>query len=328
MRRGATAPLTDLPAGRGWDFGGFAYGLEPLVLPAVTEPDALRDRTGPVRGYAETCRLIRALGDGDGPALAVERCDVAEDLFWFRWITGHQVCFVIWRLMGQLLDDVNRGRTRAAAALEPLCRYIDGYSAMLLYTGSCPHELYHVLIRPSMARQHRGFSGSWAPDYPNVRELLRGRPPAPMSNGDAGELLDCVKLHNLVHDGVAAKLVPGGRSLLNQAGVGRLNRGVVGMIYDSYFMTLRLPATRHQVVAQLLRRLVAIAQDIAANGLYADDRSALPNQFHSAEVVKCEKGLVEIVFEVARFACGLGPPGPVRTPDPPLRAAAAEATGP
>ena len=60
----------------------------------------------------------------------------------------------------------------------------------------------------------------------------------------------------------------------------------------------------------------------------SDDRSALPNQFHSAEVVKCEKGLVEIVFEVARFACGLGPPGPVRTPDPPLRAAAAEATGP
>ena len=329
MRRGATAPLTDLPAGRGWDFGGFAYGLEPLVLPAVTEPDALRDRTGPapVRGYAETCRLIRAYGDGDDPVQTIGPSEGADDLFWFRWITGHQVCFVIWRLMGQLIDEVNRGRTPADEALEAMCRYIDGYSAMLLYTGSCPHELYHVLIRPSMARQHRGFSGSWAPDYPKVRELLRGRLPAAMSNGDAGDLLDCVKLHNIVHEGVATKLVPGGRSLLNQAGVGRLNRDVVGMLYDSYFMTVRLAVTRHQVVAQLLRRLAAIAQDITANGLYADDdRSALPNQFHTAEVVKCEKGLVEILFEVARFACGLAPPDQVQAPDHGLRAAA-PATG-
>jgi len=329
VTRGAAAPLTDLPAGR-WDFGGFAYGLEPLVLPAVTEPDALRDRTGPapVSGYAETCRLIRSYGDSDVAVQAIERSEAAEDLFWFRWITGHQVCFIIWRLMGQLIDEVNRGRTDAAVALEPLCRYIDGYSAMLLYTGSCPQELYHVLIRPSMARQHRGFSGSWAPDYPKVRELLRGRLPAPMSNGDASDLLDCVKLHNLVHEGVAAKLVPGGRSLLNQAGVGRLNRDVVGMLYDSYFMTVRLPVTLHQVVAQLLRRLDAIAQDIAANGLYADDdRSALPSQFHAAEVVKCEKGLGEILLEVARFACGLAPPDHVSAPDHGLRAAV-EAAGP
>jgi hypothetical protein len=330
MRRGATAPLTDLPASPGWDFGGFAYGLEPLVLPAVTEPDALRDRAGPVppaRGYAETCLRIREYSDGSAPA--TERCGTAEELFWFRWITGHQVCFVIWRLMGQLLDDVDRCRTRAAAALEPMCRYIDGYSAMLLYTGSCPQELYHLLIRPSMALRHRAFSGSWAPDYAKVRELFRGRPPAPMSNGDAGELLDCLKLHNLVHDGVAAKLVPGGRSLLSQAGGGRLNRDVVGMIYDTYFMTLRLPVTRHQVVGQLLRRLVAIAQDIAANGLYAadDDRGALSNQFHTAEVIKFEKGLLEILFEVARFACGIAPPEYGQAPDDGLRATL-EATGP
>jgi hypothetical protein len=330
MRHGAIVPLTDLPAAQGWTYGGFDYGLEPLVLPAVTEPDALRDRAGsaPARGYADACRLVRALSDGAGPARAVRRDEVAEDVYWFRWVTGHQVCFVIWRLMGQLLDEVDQGRA-PAAALEPMCRFVDGYSAMLLYTGSCPPELYRALIRPSMARWHRAFSGSWAPDYPRVRELLRGRPLVPMSGADAGELADSIKLHNLVHDGVSAKLVPDGRSLLTQAAVGRLNRGVIGMIYDSYFMTLRLPVARHQVVAQLLRRLVAIVQDIAVNGLHAgNDRSALPEQFHTAEVVKCEKGLVEILFEVARFACGLAPPGPVRTPDHGPRAGAVDVTGP
>jgi hypothetical protein len=200
---------------------------------------------------------------------------------------------------------------------------------MLLYTGSCPRELYRVLIRPSMARRHRGFSGSWAPDYPRVRDLLRGRPPRPLSTGDSGELLDCISLQNLVHNAVAAKLVPDGRSLLNQAAVGRLNRGVVGMIYDSYFMTLRLPVARHQVVAQLLRRLVAIAQDIAANGLYAEhERNTLSEEYHTAEVVKCEKGLVEILFEVARFACDPASPEYVRTPDHNRRPAAVEVTGP
>ena len=308
MTPARTTPFTDLPAGRQWDFGGFAYGLEPLLLPAATEPDALRDNDHPERSYTETCQLIRTLGRDDAPTPPVEPGEAAEELYWFRWITGHQVCFIIWRLMGQLLDELSRGATSAQAALEPMCRYVDGHSAMLLYTGSCPRDLYHVLIRPSMRLRHRAFSGSWAPDYPKVRELFRGRPPLSMSGGDTGELLDSVRVHNLVHDGVAAKLVPDGRSLLNQAAVRRLNHGMVGMIYDSYFMTVRLPVTRHHVVAQLLRRLVAIAQDVATNGLYADDRDTLPDEFHTAEVVKCEKDLVEILFEVARFACRLPPP--------------------
>jgi hypothetical protein len=313
MKRAASTLPTELPVSEGWHFGGFAYGLEPLILPDPGDPDPVHD-DGPaelpsVDAYSAACRRIQLLGERGLLAPEVERCGALEELFWFRWITGHQVCFVIWRLMAQLLDDVAAGTRAASAALGPMCRYMDGYSTMLLYTSSCPRDVYHALIRPSMRLRHRGFSGGWAPDYARVRNLFR-RQPSPMWNADTGDLRDSVRLHDLVHEGIAARLVPGGRSLLHQASVRGLNHRLVGMIYDSYFITLRRPVPRHHVVSQLLRRLVAIAQDVAANGLYADsDRDIRPLELRSSEVVRCENNLVGILAEVGRRACGLDPGG-------------------
>jgi L-tyrosine peroxygenase len=309
MKPVASGALGDLPVGGRWDFGGFAYGLEPLVLPAVGDPDAAPDDTAGVAsvdGYAETCWRIRTLGEHGLLTPDVERCDAPDELFWFRWITGHQICFVVWRLIGQLLDDLNQGRRSADEVLEPISRYVDGYSAMLLYTGSCPRDIYSVLIRPSMRLRHRAFSGSWAPDYWPIRDLFRRRHLPTMSDADTGELVDAITLLHLVHDGVAARLVTNGKSLLREAAVRGPGHRLAGMIYDTYFMTLRAPVPRHQVVAQLLRRLVAIAQDIAANGLYAvDDGDNRPPELQKAEVVKCENGLVDIMLGVARYACEL-----------------------
>lgn len=320
MRPVTSGGPSDLPRLRGWDFGGFAYGLEPLVLPPPGSPDVVHDDPAgipSIDAYAETCRHIHALGERGVLAPDVERCEVPDELFWFRWITGHQVCFVVWRLIATLLDDVNHGRRSPYDALEPLCRYVDGYSAMLLYTGSCPRDIYGALIRPSMRLRHRAFSGSWAPDYWPIRELFRGRrPPSAVWNADNGDLMDAVTLLHLVHDGVAAKLVTDGKSLLRAASVRGPNHRTGGMIYDTYFMTLRAPVHRHDIVTQLLRRLVAIAQDIAANGLHAEDDSGdLPAELRAAEVVKCERSLVDIMLEVARSACGLAPAelaGPLR----------------
>jgi L-tyrosine peroxygenase len=293
-----------------WDFGGFAYGLEPLILPPAGSADAVCDDLCFVSAgaYAETCRRMQLLGERGVLAPDPDRCEDPEELFWFRWITGHQVCFVVWRLIAQLLDDVNHGRRSPYQAIEPMCRFVDGYSAMLLYTGSCPRELYGALIRPSMRLRHRAFSGSWAPDYWPIRELFRGRQPAALWTADTGELVDAVAFLQLVHDGVAARLVTDGKSLLREASVRRPRHGMAGMIYDTYFMTLRAPVLHHDVVTQLLRRIVAIAQDVAANGLYAgDDTSERPPELLAAEVVKCENSLDEIMLEVARCACELAP---------------------
>jgi hypothetical protein len=305
----ASEPLCDLPANGQWDFGGFAYGLEPLVLPAVGAPDAAADPAvvAPVDAYAQTCWRIRTLAERGLLTPEVERCDEPDELFWFRWITGHQVCFVVWRLIAGLVDDLNQGRRSAAEVVGPISRYVDGYTAMLIYTGSCPSDLYSVLIRPSMRLRHRAFSGAWAPDYWPIRDLFRRRRQPALSDVDASELEDAIKLLHLVHDGVAARLVANGKSLLREASVRGPRNRLAGMIYDTYFATLRAPVTHDEVVAQLLRRLVAIAQDVAANGLYSvDDGDSRPPELQRAEVLKCENSLVDIVLGVAEHACRLG----------------------
>jgi hypothetical protein len=201
---------------------------------------------------------------------------------------------------------VNDDRRSPCQALNPVSRLVDGYSAMLLYTGSCPRSLYSALIRPSMRLRHPAFSGSWAPDYWPIRELFRGRQPA----------VDAITLLQTVHDGVAAKLVADGTSLLRHASVRRPKHRMAAMMYDTYFMTLRAAIPRHDVVTQLLRRLVAIAQDIATNGLYAgDDTDERPPELQVAEVAKCENSLVEVLLAVARCAAELAP----ATPVPPVR---------
>ncbi|MEV1143561.1 hypothetical protein [Micromonospora sp. NPDC049799] len=305
MKPAGSGALCDLPAHGRWDFGGFAYGLEPLILPAVGDPDGPAGAV-PAGDYAEICRRLGALAESGPLTPEVAPCDSPDELFWFRWITGHQVCFVVWRLIAQLVDDLNQGRRSADEVLSPISHYVDGYSAMLLYTGSCPPDLYNVLIRPSMRLRHRAFSGAWAPDYWPIRDLFRRRWLPGSIGTDAGKLLDAIALLHLVHDGVAARLVSNGRSLLREAAVRGPGHRPAGLIYDSYFTTLRAPVPRHEVVAQLLRRLVAIAQDVAANGLYAagdaDDR---PAELQKAEVLKCESGLVDILLGVAQHACDL-----------------------
>jgi hypothetical protein len=309
MRRSVTAPLTRAPDGGRWGFGGFPYGLEPLVLPPVADPDALREQAAAGGGAA--WRLVDAAAREPLALPGADDAATADELFWFRWITGHQVSFAVWRLMAQLLDDVALARTSAAAAYGPMSRYVHAYSAMLLYSGSCPRRVYEVLIRPTMSRWHPGFSGSWAPDYPTVREIFRGRPSALRSDAgpdvDAAELRSAVRLHALVHDGIAAKLVPDGRSLLKRAALrdlfpGGIDHGVTALLYDSFFATSRAPVVRTEVVAQLVRRLVAIANDVAANGLYPLPDEPLPVELRSVEVTACTDDLMGILSDTARIA--------------------------
>ncbi|MDJ0344772.1 hypothetical protein QMK19_08185 [Streptomyces sp. H10-C2] len=305
MKPAGSGALCDLPAFGRWDFGGFGYGLEPLILPAVGDPDGPAEAV-PAEDYVESCRCLAAFGERGLLTPEVQPCESREELFWFRWLTGHQVCFVVWRLIAQLVDDLSRGRRSADEVLPQISRYVDGYSAMLLYTGSCPPDLYNVLIRPSMRLRHRAFSGAWAPDYWPIRDLFRRRRLPGLAETDAGELLDAIALLHLIHDGVAARLVPNGRSLLREAAVSGPGHRPAGLIYDSYFTTLRAPVPRHEVVAQLLRRLVAIARDVSANGLYAaGDADERPAELQRAEVIKCENGLVDILLGVAQQACGL-----------------------
>ncbi|MFJ6697135.1 L-tyrosine 3-hydroxylase [Streptomyces sp. NPDC091272] len=322
-------------------FGGRAYGLEPLVLP--TDPVHARGDGELAWRYAELLgpRPAPAQGPPAGPGAA----DSAEQLFWFRWITGHQLTFMLWqelarRAVRAAAPAPGQGQARAPAQAQPLspspaqplppasaqplppapdgmlpaARLVRGYSAMLLYTASCTREVYHRVIRPSMALHHPAFSGAWARDYGPVRALLRGRPPAARAGGADALLAECA-LNTAVHEGIALKLVPDAPSLLQSAaGQDRpLPRDIRAVLFDTYFLTLRAPCSPAEVAAQLLRRIRAVSEDLTVNGLYpayASSRAEKPAALCAGPVEEIEHGVPGLLAAIARDAV-LRP-----TPDP------------
>jgi hypothetical protein len=300
-----TSVIGSLPALDRWDFGGLPYCLEPLTLPGAL-PDPLAEGAEPgsqlASGELESSvknLLILARADDETRLLAP---DLVERLFWFRWITGHQVTFILWQLLARAIA------ASFASGADPDrlddCRlFVRGYSLMLLYSGSCPRDVYQRVIRPAMALHHPSFSGSWAPDFRPVRGLLgphaRHVPDSPLGG-------ECM-LNGRIHEGIAAKLVPDGPSLLQAAAGQRMHwrRPVLGVLYDTFFLTLRAQISYRAVVLQLMRRLHAIERDIAANGLYpsyASSADEKPPSLRTPEAEECERTMSEVLFDIATAA--------------------------
>lgn len=293
-----------------WEFGDFAYSLEPLTMPPASHATA---SSAVVPSAVPPCNpdlvlfQLRLLADGESPAPLGADADPTDDqLFWFRWITGHQITFLIWHLMGNMLEENAQRKTPDRASLARLEAYTYGYCAMLLYTGSCPIDLYQRLIRPRMFLQHRSFSGTWASDFVPVRALFRGRGVARWDTPEAARLARAVDIHKTIHDGIAARLVPEGQSLLQQT----MKETVVrpsertALLYDNFFMTLRAPVGANGITSQLLRRLRAVSWDIGSRGLYplghgGDER---PPELRTAEVAQCENRIGRILHEVGEAA--------------------------
>ena len=296
MAGGLWPVLTDVPACGRWDFGGHPYGLEPLTLPAPGPwPQAAGGAAASIKMSvsAETAGRVSLVAEfGIPPRLAAQPEDT-DRLYWFRWITGHQVCFILWQRIGRLLAAAKGGERQPVATIAPLRQCVRGSSAMLLYTGSCPGSVYSRVIRPSMRLQHPAFSGGWASDFWPIRDLLRGRSTAFGGVSGAEGLAEAVELYRTVHEEVAQRLVPDGQSLLGQADVRSWNLPVMRLMYDNFFLTVRAAVAEDAVSAQLLRRLVAIARDVEINGLYLGGGPA------TARVEACGANFTELLDEAA-----------------------------
>ncbi|MBW1600573.1 L-tyrosine 3-hydroxylase [Streptomyces sp. JJ66] len=305
-------PRTTAQPVAAWDFGDFPYGLEPLVMPPVGQAPADAEHqplTVPPCDPERVCVELSVLSGQEpaGPALLAAPPIAAYDqLFWFRWITGHQVTFALWHLTGRLIAEASAHGAPQPGVLERLETYTHAYCAMLLYSGSCPRGVYQSLIRPVMFLQHRAFSGTWAPDFAPVRALYRGRPLPWLNDERAAGLRAAIDTHRAVHDSVAARLVPSGHSLLQQTMAQTPVRPSerTAALYDNFFMTLRGPVSDAAVAAQLLRRLRAVALDLAGNGLYPLGRDDDAEVWHGS-VAACERRIGAILPEAARHAARL-----------------------
>lgn len=309
-----SAAVKTLPHPDRWDFEGAPYVAEPLTMPDPEEKgfESELSSSGASNVFEDAClRLLLMREMRDAPIeKGLGSAGPDDSLFWFRWITGHQVSFIIWRLLAISITKLEQGREPRLDALKAMTHYVRGYCGMLLYTSSCSREIYQKLIRPSMYLQHQAFSGSWAPDFRPVRDLFRGRMPPWAESSDAAELRCAMKLSQLIHNGVAAKLVPDGRSLLRQARFVSQDtaeeRRLLGAIFDDYFMTLRAPVTFREVVAQLLCRLDVVTRDVAVNGLDVLGRQneEKPVELRSADVIDLDAGFFNTCFRVAGSAAG------------------------
>ncbi|MFI0242905.1 hypothetical protein [Streptomyces sp. NPDC016845] len=308
MSRAVETIALALPHTGGWDFSDYPYGLEPLTLPQPGEPYAAR---GSVEqsDTQEICRRLQAAAHAGFEIPEPPVGHTMERLFWFRWITGHQVSFIIWRLLADALARLPSASGSERAALSTaITEFVRGYCGMLLYTGSSDRAVYNGVIRPSMYRLHSTFSGTWALDYPPVRSLFRGRKTPAVVESEVEALTREVRLSNQIHFGVASKLVTGGRSLLQRSITERdtAQPRMWGEVFDCYFLTQRGVVSAPEMSAQLLRRQKALAIDLRSNGLYpvpADGE--IPRELRRPEVTACEEDLAASLFRIARLAVGL-----------------------
>jgi hypothetical protein len=292
--RPETAALA-LPRLRTWDYGDFPYGLEPLTMPAPGDPWLSDDSTGI---DLRDCYL--SLLGADLQADPVKP-DELEQLFWFRWVTGHHVSFILWRLLAGVLHARDNGEIGESEAAEAIVVYVRAYSAMLLYTASTTSSVYADTIRPSMHRMHSAFSGTWSADYAPVRSFLRGRRVAETVPGQVEDVLREIRLSRRVHADIGARLVADGRSLLQRQmdDTPRYQPQAWSTIFDCFFLTVRAPASCHDLVAQMLRRCKAVLMDLATNGLYpasADYRDLTSGDGRASDVLACEEDMSAIVL--------------------------------
>ena len=292
-----------------WNFGGYRYGLEPLVLPDPRASGPTHRFVAPELVPEWAAERLRA----DPPARAADRPapEDIDDLFWFRWITGHQITFVLWHVLARELREAAATGEADRATMDLLSTLAEGYSAMLLYTSSCTTDAYHRFIRPAMYRQHHGFSGSWAPDYRPVRSLFHGREPGWARGTDFDGLRETVRLNRTVHSAVAARLVPGSESLLQRSiPATRLqDRATLGVIFDQFFLTTRSPVADDLILDQLLRRLHAALIDVDRNGLHPCGQQVaeeFPAEYRTPFIDECETRFPSITARIALRSCGLG----------------------
>ena len=87
-----------------WDYGGYPYGLAPLVLPAP----ACRLDGGDLSAVEHQLELMET---------AVEdpevRAESVEQLFWFRWIVANQAVAALWQILDDELDLVLRAEVES-----------------------------------------------------------------------------------------------------------------------------------------------------------------------------------------------------------------------
>lgn len=279
-----------------------AYSNVPLALPSEWDLELLRDRQTLAAGEEEL------IGDDVAAAMAPGDADVASDrLFWFRWITGHQVAFLCWRAAALLLMAEHAPGRHDDHGLERAALWLRTSTTMYVYAASCPREVYHRIIRPTMTLWHAAFSGTWSLDFRPLPGLIADLDDGPWSQ-DVVRVQRAFREGRQVHAAAARKLVPSGGSILNTfrqshpAGVPRPE--TAAFYFDSFFLVRRTRVTQADLVAAARYRAERVLADLNRHGLYvptADSRHEIPPGDIGASFEECGEALPVLLSRVADY---------------------------
>jgi hypothetical protein len=225
----------------------------------------------------------------------------------YRWMIGHHVSFCLWLAQGWLLRSIVLDRRPSSDQVAAAARLFDLYSLMLLYAGSCTREYYEAVIRPDMRAWHPAFSGEWSRDYPVVAALLHDIR-AQHQESVSQPLVAASQRNHRVHLAVARKLVPGGYSLLKEAGRRPVKGGtsVENDLFDAYFRVRRASVCHCVFVGQAVTRLERISQDIHEFGLHPEPPAPLIPE-DGPELVRLEQDAAESLSWLAGLLTHLTP---------------------
>ena len=257
--------ITTPPTAGQWCIGGTGYGVEALVMPftgsRLRRPSATPAETAALRRSGEALQMMV-----ESPEV-VPRNDAVDSSLasWARWINGHQLTFIAWRLAREVRDAFKAKLIGPHQAAHLLAACVDAYSRLLVYSGSCSISDYHQIIRPAMYRHNPAFSGTWAADYAPIRDVLRMNPESMVELGPNAMLHRVLSDNRAVHEYIANRLVPDGVSLLQQAHHVPLgqSRVVRNGAYDLFFMTARSQISGQELLAALLRRANDLLLDVS-----------------------------------------------------------------
>lgn len=286
-----------------FSFGDYPYGTELLELPATPSTHGRNAKLA----NAPKANLLFLPEVNSNPVDESLSSDVWQNpelslLYWFRWISGHQATFLFWRALARCLVTA-RSRVPTEIlehAVSDAVSLTNGYSSMLLYSGSCCPELYRDVFRVFMGLHHRAFSGKWAMDYRGIPKLY-GAAIEKLQKQGQSELAELLKSayhdNHTMHAAIAQRMVPDGPSLLQQSGLSSNAPAEMAhtqqFYFDSFFLVRRCSVSSYNLRQSLIRRIHLINFDLFENGLYPASGSNQAPQWNLNDPESITIGLFE-----------------------------------
>lgn len=253
-----------------WHFGDYPYNNKILDLPEYEffQKEVLDRHSS---SYFSR-HFLYSLDDNDENWKNPE----PDEMFWFRWITGHQTMFIFWFFLAHELTAIVNGREMPIVRekLNLCANLFQGCYVLFEYAGSCPIDFYNTKTRPWMALFHKGFTGKWSSDYQLIPSLvdriIKSDYPEELKKSQKSFKQAFIQ-NQKNHYGIAKRLIPTSSSLSKEFKSSESASNITKehrALYDYFFLVRRSFQPELPLYFSLSQRIKTIILDLTLNTLH------------------------------------------------------------